>query len=213
MQTARHADAEAGWEVCSAPPPAPTTWHACHCASKARSSGPGGLRSSLSPPPPPAPARAQGAVEARNANYATICRQLAFSRRAWYTDDPEGGPGGAAAGAPNAAVVQAHQGQLAGSMRLKPHAVAAIEDDADSDADSSIGGGSGLDAAVANAAAAAAAVAEDGSAVVGEGMRGAHMLVWLGDFNYRIDGPYESVKEHAIRNELGVLAKLVGRGA
>ena len=29
----------------------------------------------------------QGAVEARNANYATICRQLTFSRRAWFADE------------------------------------------------------------------------------------------------------------------------------
>ena len=45
--------------------------------------------------------------------------------------------------------------------------------------------------------------------VQGEGMRGAHMLVWLGDFNYRIDGGYEAVKERAIRNELGPLLELV----
>lgn len=38
------------------------------------------------------------------------------------------------------------------------------------------------------------------------------MLVWLGDFNYRIDGAYESVKERAIRNELGPLLELVGGG-
>lgn len=74
-----------------------------------------------------------------------------------------------------------------------------------------MGGGSGLDAAAVNAAAlAGAAAAEGGPAAVGEGMRGAHMLVWLGDFNYRIDGPYEAVKERAIRNELGVLADMVG---
>lgn len=36
------------------------------------------------------------------------------------------------------------------------------------------------------------------------------MLVWLGDFNYRIDGAYEAVKERAIRNELGQLLELVG---
>lgn len=45
--------------------------------------------------------------------------------------------------------------------------------------------------------------------VQGEGMRGAHMLVWLGDFNYRIDGGYEAVKERAIRNELVPLLELV----
>ncbi len=213
---------------------------------------------------------AQGAVEARNANYATICRQLTFSRRAWYADDSEGGPAWGAAGAPNAAAVQAQQGQLASSARLKPYAVAtAVEEalgggescgragqhgagsglpacragrvggaapgypvlcwgpalgssvpcspalpalaggDADSDAESTAGG---MDVAAVNAAAAAAAAAaaEGGPGAIGEGMRGAHMLVWLGDFNYRIDGPYEAVKEHAIRNELGVLAELVG---
>ena len=45
--------------------------------------------------------------------------------------------------------------------------------------------------------------------VQGEGMRDAEMLVWLGDFNYRIDGAYEAVKERAIRNELSPLLKLV----
>lgn len=34
----------------------------------------------------------QGAVEARNANYATICRQLTFSRRAWYAEEGDAPP-------------------------------------------------------------------------------------------------------------------------
>ena len=35
------------------------------------------------------------------------------------------------------------------------------------------------------------------------------LQVWLGDFNYRIDGAYEAVREAAIRNELGALLELV----
>ena len=60
--------------------------------------------------------------------------------------------------------------------------------------------------------AAPSAVATIEELVQGEGMRGAHMLVWLGDFNYRIDGGYEAVKERAIRNELGPLLELVSPG-
>lgn len=45
---------------------------------------------------PPASIR-QGAVEARNANYATICRQLTFISRAWFEEEapaPVPGPRG-----------------------------------------------------------------------------------------------------------------------
>ena len=31
----------------------------------------------------------QGAVEARNANYAAICRQLNFTRRAWFGEEDD----------------------------------------------------------------------------------------------------------------------------
>ena len=64
--------------------------------------------------------------------------------------------------------------------------------------------------AAAAAAAAAAPVPPGEEVCEGEGMRGAHMLVWLGDFNYRIDGGYEAVKERAIRNELAPLLQMVG---
>lgn len=42
-------------------------------------------------------------------------------------------------------------------------------------------------------------------------MREADMLLWLGDFNYRIEGGYEAVKEKAVRSELGALLELVRR--
>lgn len=74
-------------------------------------------------------------------------------------------------------------------------------DDSD-DGDSSLGGSAGGPPSPSLGPAAE-------EVVVGEGMRGAQMLVWLGDFNYRIDGSYEAVKEHAIRNELAPLLELV----
>ncbi len=39
----------------------------------------------------------------------------------------------------------------------------------------------------------------------GEGLRCADALIWLGDFNYRIDGQYDQVKELAISGEFGPL--------
>ena len=42
--------------------------------------------------------------------------------------------------------------------------------------------------------------------------RMAELLVWMGDFNYRIDGCYEDVKERAVRGDLAPLAQLVRRG-
>ncbi len=69
-------------------------------------------------------------------------------------------------------------------------------------------GPSSLDTSLAAAISAAAAPPAE-EVIQGDGMRNAQMLVWLGDFNYRIDGPYEAVKERAIRNELGPLLELV----
>ncbi len=39
----------------------------------------------------------------------------------------------------------------------------------------------------------------------GEGLRCANALIWLGDFNYRIDGQYDQVKELAVSGEFGPL--------
>jgi hypothetical protein len=191
--------------------------------------------------PPPPPSAAQGAVEARNANYANICRHLTFSRRAWYAEE-DAPPALAAAGAApskareraglyGGAVVADDGGErgrgwgracdskicagwqlhsagcwantsFAVSAAHRPPAAPAA--DADSDADSS--------SFVADPAGGASpggtpTIADE--VVQGEGMREADMLLWLGDFNYRIEGGYEAVKEKAVRSELGALLELV----
>lgn len=43
----------------------------------------------------------------------------------------------------------------------------------------------------------------------GQGMRDAELLVWLGDFNYRIDTTYEIAKENIRRNTPTSLAELL----
>lgn len=54
----------------------------CHAHSpEPRQSARAELEVSVHPPPP------QGAVEARNANYSTICRQLTFIQRPWFEDE------------------------------------------------------------------------------------------------------------------------------
>jgi hypothetical protein len=84
--------------------------------------------------------------------------------------------------------------------------------DLDSDADSASGGYC-LDPSMAGSPAGTPGLAGVEDVVQGEGMREAEMLVWLGDFNYRIDGGYEAVKERAIRNELPPLLELVRASA
>ena len=44
-----------------------------------------------------------------------------------------------------------------------------------------------------------------GVCVQGQGMRDAEMLVWAGDFNYRIEANYEEALEHIRNNDLDYL--------
>lgn len=46
----------------------------------------------------------------------------------------------------------------------------------------------------------------------GQGMRDAEMLVWAGDFNYRIEASYEDALDHINRNELDWLLERVSFG-
>ena len=46
----------------------------------------------------------------------------------------------------------------------------------------------------------------------GQGMRDAEMLVWAGDFNYRIEASYEDALDHINRNELDWLLERVSAG-
>lgn len=47
------------------------------------------------------------------------------------------------------------------------------------------------------------------NALKGQGMRDAEMVVWLGDFNYRIDTSFENAKEKSRRKMLAELLELV----
>ncbi len=46
-------------------------------------------------------------------------------------------------------------------------------------------------------------------AMQGQGLRDAELVVWLGDFNYRIDTTFEDAKEKARRKMLTQLLELV----
>ena len=46
----------------------------------------------------------------------------------------------------------------------------------------------------------------------GQGMRDAEMLVWAGDFNYRIEASYEDALDHINLNELDWLLDRVSSG-
>ena len=43
----------------------------------------------------------------------------------------------------------------------------------------------------------------------GQGMRDADMLVWAGDFNYRVEASYEDALEHVAHNDLDWLLERV----
>lgn len=43
----------------------------------------------------------------------------------------------------------------------------------------------------------------------GQGMRDAEMLVWAGDFNYRIEASYEDALDHIAQKELDWLLERV----
>ena len=120
----------------------------------------------------------QGAVEQRNANYAAIVKQLTFTRKAWF-----------------AAAEAADEGLNSSSGRPRPSALPAAQvEEEGGDGDSDTGSLHGGDASPLSS-----------ELVQGDGVRNAELLLWMGDFNYRIDGSYEEVKERAIRNELGPL--------
>ncbi len=46
----------------------------------------------------------------------------------------------------------------------------------------------------------------------GDAVQKAEALIWAGDFNYRIDGPYEDIRDRAVRNDCASLLPLVRRG-
>ncbi|KFM27761.1 Type I inositol 1,4,5-trisphosphate 5-phosphatase 12 [Auxenochlorella protothecoides] len=124
----------------------------------------------------------QGAVEARNANYQAIVKALTFTRRAWLADEDVdealAAPGGAGLG----------------------------------DGDEAEAGTSGPQLTTLGPGASAANLAEAAAAqdplVQGDAVQKAEALIWAGDFNYRIDGPYEDIRDRAVRNDCASLLPL-----
>ncbi|GAB4822767.1 hypothetical protein N2152v2_009813 [Parachlorella kessleri] len=126
----------------------------------------------------------QKMVKERNANYEQIVKQLAFKRKPWFVAPPEDDDEDSQ---------QADSLSASGKKRLPvveqpglPEAEARSEEGSE--------GPPGLEAA-----------AEE-LLHTGEGMRNARLLVWLGDFNYRIDEyTYIDVKELITRESWAAL--------
>ncbi|KAK9799381.1 hypothetical protein WJX73_007250 [Symbiochloris irregularis] len=124
----------------------------------------------------------QGAVDARNRNYAQIVKDLKFSRRPWYTAWTEEREEGL-------------HSRLVEHLPALAHGEAAATASAvgsDSDTDSEGG--------VATPDDHYSSHARDRELVQGQGMRDAELLIWMGDFNYRIDVTYEVAKDKIRRN-------------
>ncbi|KAL0054630.1 hypothetical protein WJX82_000216 [Trebouxia sp. C0006] len=115
----------------------------------------------------------QGAVEARNRDYANIVRSLNFVSKGWYD-------------------TQVLADEDAEIRRKEMTRLQDSESGMDSPrADSE------LDLATSDFSAP--------ELLQGQGMRNAEMLVWAGDFNYRIDATYEDAIDHIRCNDLEYL--------
>lgn len=108
----------------------------------------------------------QTSVEMRNANYRQIAGQLAFKRPGWEEDRETASPHDSAMFDPSQKGFRSNESCKTGLSRSA--------------------------AADAARAEAAAQVSEDDH-FQGESMRNAEMLVWMGDFNYRIDSDRNAV--------------------
>lgn len=137
----------------------------------------------------------QNAVEARNANYLTIARHLSVVRRPWATTMEE---------------EEVVEKQVVGPVlaagvtnNMKPGSI-----DSDDDDDDVVDNGDGDNVPPAEYLDKVPDVVDEqevGVEGMGNGILSAAALVWLGDFNYRIEGQYEHVKELALRGDLGPL--------
>ncbi|CAL5226967.1 g9852 [Coccomyxa viridis] len=107
----------------------------------------------------------QNMVEARNANYATICRHLCFGKRGAANVEPD---------------VSSAGGNRADKAR---HAADTIDNGSDSDDETP----------------------PEPKLLRGQGLKEMDMLVWLGDFNYRVDAEYAEAKGLVRRNDLSLL--------
>lgn len=149
----------------------------------------------------------QNAVEARNANYVTIARHLSVARRPWATTLEEEeviekqavaapvASMGAGAGATNnstkgTAIDSDDDDDDEGDVPSTAYQLDKVSDVVD-EQEAGLGLGLGMEGMEGMAS--------------GNGILSAAALVWLGDFNYRIEGQYEHVKELALRGDLGPL--------
>lgn len=145
----------------------------------------------------------QNSVDARNANYAVLARQLNFARRSWFSEDDDlvssAAPFSSTATEYDSAALPTMPSPGERFFDADTGASSETEEDGGSDVSSFVASNTGnLDVATTT-------ITMDQTGVMPDGLRSAAALVWLGDFNYRIDGQYEQVKELAVRGDLGPL--------
>ena len=145
----------------------------------------------------------QGAVEARNANYASIVRNLQFTKSAWFglrlkeeLDDGRQRVGhdsdtesGSEAEEELEGVEQASKLPL--QLCMADLTVVKVQNNSNISRRKAV------------------QCEQDSCLMQGQGMRDAEMVVWLGDFNYRLDTTFENAKEKARRHMLAELLELV----
>ena len=135
----------------------------------------------------------QGAVRARNANWAAIARGLAFDGKAWYeAGGGEEGGGGGGGSAPSG-----RRGSATAAAAPPAPSRGRWEDSSSSDDDGPLSsdewGGGGTHNP-------ASPKPEEGP-----GLAACHAVVWGGDFNYRVDLPYEAAVAGAASGDLSSL--------
>lgn len=130
----------------------------------------------------------QNAVEQRNANYATIVSRLSFRKRN--------------AGVPEEIAASTHLASQQVSLTA-PQTGCTSSTDSDVEVPMMTGGSESGDGGGSSSS--DEEDGENGGVVYKEGIRNVELLVWAGDFNYRIDGPYELVREAAQASDLGPL--------
>ena len=133
----------------------------------------------------------QGAVAARNANWAAIARGLAFDGKAWYDLTSEEGGGGGGAGGAGAAAPGGGRRAAAAAPATSAAAAAAAAAAARGRWDDSSSGDEGPLSSDEWGAAAPPQPEE------GPGLAACDAVVWGGDFNYRLDLPHEVAVEAA----------------
>ncbi|KAL4534362.1 hypothetical protein Ndes2437B_g03641 [Nannochloris sp. 'desiccata'] len=173
----------------------------------------------------------QNAVKARNSNYAVISKLLTFNRRAGLGGDDDdyyvssGDQVGVMPGAARRSHVRTTSSSSSKEVPLSSNTtpggsdlllISNSSEEEDIDIDLSLAAEESLtetaitvppNTTVPTSSGGGRGDDTQSSQVLlqGEGLRCADALIWLGDFNYRIDGQYDQVKELAISGNFGPL--------